>query len=343
MYPEEIPADELWNYLLDQPDELMGRYFVFWRYDLMAKTPEEHLPELLEALGVRFPGLRPALSAQCLDDLPLVLLARILERVGDGTPVARLHDWLRIGTAAGLESPYSAESVRTIRAFVERRPDLHKSLWLEGLKRCPETDDFPVWARPVVESLYGARLPEDFGRFALDRAVELADARPHLAEWLLRQAIDRSEEEEITFEELNDRTRWSGDLQGRLPDLLQTPLPRGYLAMKRDRQGFTAERRRREAEWGDRVRVETEALQTNRASPAVLHRLARAYLRTLREYVSGPGGGTWFSDTTLAEAALRGCAAFLTAPMSLRWRRSCGCARNPSFTTSRCRFSPASK
>ena len=61
MVPEEIPPDELWNFLLDQPDELVGRYFVFWRRDLFEKTPEERLPDLLEALGARLPGLRPAL------------------------------------------------------------------------------------------------------------------------------------------------------------------------------------------------------------------------------------------------------------------------------------------
>jgi len=306
MYPAEISTGEIWDYLLDQPDDLVGRYFVFWRHELLEKTPEERLPELLEALGSRLPGLRSALNAQCLDDLPLVVLARILERVGDGTPVARLHDWLRIGAAASVESRYGAASVRTIRAFIEQRPDLQESLWLEGLKRCPEADDLPLYARRVSESLYGARLPEDFGRFTLDRAVDLAEARPHLAEWLLRQAAERSGEEEITLEEFNDRTRWSGDLQRRLPDLLQTPLPRGYLAMKSERQDFTAERRQREAGWEDRVCAEAEALRENRASPALLHRLAQGYLGTLGDYLSGSDGRHWFSDATLVEPALAG-------------------------------------
>ena len=306
MYPAGVSSSEIWNYLVDQPDDLIGRYFVFWRYELLENTPEERLPELLEALGSRLPGLRSALNAQCLDDLPLVVLARILEHVSDRTPVAQLHEWLRIGAAAGLESPHSAASVRTIRAFIERRPDLHKSLWLEGLKRCPEADDLPLYARQVSESLYAARLPEDFGRFALDRAVELADARPHLAEWLIRQAADRSEEEGITFKELTDRTRRIGNLQGRLPDLLQSSLPRGYLAMKGDRQGFTAERTLCEAEWEDHVRSEADALRENRASPALLQRLARGYLGTLGTYFSGPDGRNWLSDATLVKLALAG-------------------------------------
>ena len=43
-----------------------------------------------------------------------------------------------------------------IRAFLERRPNLHKTLWLEGLRRCPEADDLLVHVRQVAESLYGA-------------------------------------------------------------------------------------------------------------------------------------------------------------------------------------------
>ena len=306
MVPDEIPPAELWNYLLDQPDRLIGRYFVFWRRDLPEKMPAERLPDLLETLGARLPELRPALHGQFLDDLPLRLVARTLECVGDGTPVPRLHDWLRIGAAQWPGRPRAAESVRAIRTFLERRPDLHQALWLEGLKRCPEADDFPIRVHQATESLYGARLPEDFGRFCLDRASELADARPRLAEWLLRQAIQRSAEENITLEEIAERTRYRGNLSERLPNLLQTPLPHGYLDGKREEKDFTVEQSQREAQWERQVRSEAEALRENRASPALLHAVAMAYLGTLNQYVTDSGDGPWFSDATIVEAALGG-------------------------------------
>ena len=306
MVPDEIPPAELWNYLPDQPDRLIGRYFVFWRRDLPEKMPAERLPDLLETLGARLPELRPALHGQFLDDLPLRLVARTLECVGDGTPVPRLHDWLRIGAAQWPGRPRAAESVRAIRTFLERRPDLHQALWLEGLKRCPEADDFPIRVHQATESLYGARLPEDFGRFCLDRASELADARPRLAEWLLRQAIQRSAEENITLEEIAERTRYRGNLSERLPNLLQTPLPHGYLDGKREEKDFTVEQSQREAQWERQVRSEAEALRENRASPALLHAVAMAYLGTLNQYVTDSGDGPWFSDATIVEAALGG-------------------------------------
>lgn len=306
MYPEEIPPGEIWNYLLNQPDELFGRHYRFWCVDFLEQTPEERLPDLLEALGARLPGLRPALNAAFLNDLPVRLVARTLASVGDRTPPARLYDWLRIGVAPASGDPSAEEAERAIRTFLERRPDLQKALWLEGFTRCPEADDLPTPTYRVAETLYGSRLPGDFGRFCLDRAVELADARPRLAEELLRRAVRRSAVEGITLEELTERTRWRGRLEERLPDLLQTPLPPGYLGIRRDRREHPAEPREPVDEWQHQVRSETEALRGNRASPAVLHRLARAYLGTLPEYVGGPSAGGWFSDAALVEGALRG-------------------------------------
>lgn len=308
MYPEEIPPGEIWNYLLDQSDELFGRHYRFWWFDLFEQTPEEGFPDLLEALGARLPGLRPALSAAFITDLPVRLVARTLESVGDRAPPPRLYDWLRIGVAPPSGEPTAAEALRAIQTFLERRPDLQKALWLEGLTRCPEADDVPFPVHRVAESLYGSRMPEDFGRFCLDRAAELADARPRLAEELLREAVRRSVAEGITLEELKERTRWCGHLDEWLPDLLQTPLPRGYLAIKREQKDYTAERIERVGQWERQVRSEAEALRQNRAAPALLHRVARAYLGTLKHYFGGPDRRDWFSDPTLAEAARRGLA-----------------------------------
>ena len=306
MYPGEIGSEEIWNYLLNKPNRLVGHYFVFWRRDLIENTPDERFPELVESFGNRLPGLLPALQSHFLDHLPVALVARALECVGDQTPAPRLYDWLRIGAPRRTEPANAAESVRTIRTFLEQRPDLHKALWLEGLKRCPEADDAPIRAYQIAESLYGARLPDDFGRFCLDQAVDLANARPRLAEWLLREVPRRAAEEGITFEELTERTRWLGSLAERIPALLQTRLPTGHLELKRHVKETSLEQHQREKRWEHRVRSQAGALRENRASPALLQALAIAYLATLHEYVSGPRPGDWFTDPGLVEAALHG-------------------------------------
>ena len=301
---------------------------MFWSCDLLEKTPEERFPDLLESLGARLPGLRPALGAQGLDDLPLGLVARAVECAGDRTPVPQVHDWLRIGAGYRPVYPDGAESVRAIRGFLEGRPDLHKALWLEGLKRCPEGDDFHLYVRQVAESLYVARLPEDFGRFCLDRATELADARPRLAEWLLDRAIQRSAEEGITLEELTERTRWSGNLGERLPNLLHTPLPPGYLGLKRDSRDFEVEQRAREAQWERQVHSASGGAPGEsgvaRAAAPPCEGVSRDS-GPVREWVQvaehlvlrcDPGRG----------GAGRAARRSPTARMSPRWRRSFDCA-----------------
>ena len=152
------------------------------------------------------------------DLLPLVLLSLTLGSLGDQTPVPQLHDWLRIGAGYRLRYSAGGEAVRPFRAFVELRPGVCRALWFEGLKKCPEADGFLVGAHDAVETLYGARLPDHWGRFCLDQAVDLVDARPRLAEWLLRQAIQRSVEEGITLEQLIGRTPGRGNLAERLPN-----------------------------------------------------------------------------------------------------------------------------
>ncbi len=288
LYPAEIAPDEIWNYLLDQPSRLLGRYSRFWDFDLFDQTPENHFPDLLETLGSRLPGLRPALHAQFFDDLPARLLVRTLEYAGDEAPVSRLHDWFRIGGGSDASEPAAA-----IRSFLEARPDLHKALWLEGLKRCPEAEHPNGWAYRFAGNLSGARLPGDFGRFCLDQAVELADARPRLAEWLLREAVARATAEGIEHEELEERTRWSAHLRELLDESKEEP-------------GRAAAKEAREAEWESLVSLEEQALRENRAPPRLLHALALGYLQTQKQYFLGPGRGYWPSDPALVEAALVG-------------------------------------
>ena len=306
MYPADIPASEIWDHLWGNPTHFFGRYHRFWWRDLLDRTPEDRLPDLLENLGAKLPGLRPAIHEQCLEELPLRVLARTLERFGERAPVPRLYDWLRVGAAFWPGLSYAAASLEAIRAFLERRPDLHKALWIEGLKRCPEADNLALCERQVAASLYGARLPEGFGRFCLDQAVEQADARPRLAERLLRKAIQHAAEEGITREELEDRTRWRPNLHERLPDLLQTPLSHGHLDWKREEREYATEKGAREAERERLVRSEAAALRENRASPRLLRGVAWAYLGTLDEYSLAPDPGSWFRDPVLIETVLAG-------------------------------------
>ena len=304
MYPEEIPPEQVWDYLLDQPEQLVGRYDGFWLGGLAKVEHSECLPALLAALRARLPDYWSVLANQFLAHLPLDLVVQSLEAYGDGTSTTEIYDWLRLGWESRQRSTVGSEgAVHRVRSWLEERPQRLTELWREGWERCPETEDFDRTVREVVAILGIAHPPEDFGRLCLSRAVEVASARPRVADWLLERTVQRAGAEGIRAEELIARVFGSG-LAARYRRWLKTDLPAGYLDERdRDRR-FVEERRKSDSAMARWTRDELEALGENRATPALLHRLAWQYLGSLKEYLSAPGRGWRFSDSALRRAVV---------------------------------------
>ena len=304
MYPEEIPPEQVWDYLLDQPEQLVGRYDGFWLGCLAKAEHSECLPALLAALRARLPDYWSVLANQFLAHLPLDLVVQSLEAYGDETSTTEIYDWLRLGWESRQRSTVGSEgAAHRVRSWLEERPQRLTELWSEGWERCPENEDFDGAVREVVAILGIARPPEGFGRLCLSRAVEMASARPRLADWLLERAVARAGTEGIRAEELISRAFDSG-MAARFPRWLKTDLPSGYLD-KRDRdRRFVEERRKSDSAMARWTRDELEALGENRAKPALLYRLAWQYLGSLEEYLSAPGRGWRLSDPVLRRAVV---------------------------------------
>lgn len=299
MYPEEITPEQVWDYLLDQPEQLVGRYDGFWLRGLTKAEHSGRLPALLAALRDRLPDHWSALESRFLAHLPLELVAQGLEAHGDGASATEIHDWLRLGRESRQRSTVGSEGAALrVREWLEARPQRLVELWREGWERCPETEDFDPAVREVVATLGIARPPEGFGRFCLSLAVEMAIARPLLADWLLERAVERAGAEGIRAEELIGRAFRRG-MAARFRRLLKTDLPAGYLDLRDRERPFVEGRRRRDSARARRIGDELEALGQNRASPALLRRLAWEYLGSLEEYLSAPGRGWRLSDPAL--------------------------------------------
>lgn len=304
MYPEEITPEQVWDYLLDQPEQLVGRYDGFWLRGLTKAEHSGRLPALLAALRARLPDYWSALGSRFLAHLPLELVVRSLEAHGDGASTTEIYDWLRLGRESRQRSTVGSEgAVLRVREWLEARPQRLVELWREGWERCPETEDFDRAVREVAATLGIARPPEGFGRICLSRAVEMASARRRLADWLLERAVERAGAEGIRAEELIGRAFRSG-MAARFPRFLKTDLPAGYLDPREQERPFVEGRRRRDSAMARRVRDELEALGQNRAPPALLHRLAWEYLGSLEEYLSAPGRGWRLSDPVLRRAVV---------------------------------------
>ena len=313
LYPQELPPSEVWDYLSGTGDRLsFRRYYLFWQASLVGKSSDEQVAELLDDLAERLPALRPALRSHLSRYLPIRLLARGLKAHGDQIDKERLYNWLDVVEAPGVEGSWDSDkkAVGEIRSWLEQHPDVQKAVCIEGLSRCPESDEFRFHAFNVRKRLYGASPPSDFGLWCLKQAVAMADTKPLVAEHLLRWAViahtDQSGNEGLSLEVLQKHTQSNETLKAYLDQLLapRSIPPRQQEGQEQTRT-FIDELRQREKQWLEYVRSNEVPLRENKAAPDLLHKMAKVYFgsdddrpKAIEEWLRG--------DRGLIDATLKG-------------------------------------
>ena len=283
LYPEEVTPSQVWGYLAaGARTELVGRYVVFWDRIVLDRSSDKDACVLLDGLQEWLPSLRPALEHHHLDLLPSRLLARALRAYGDTIATERLHCWLSAGSFRGLEGfRFHDESIGEVRTWLEERPGIQKSVFLEGLLQCQDKDEFMLCAVRVMHSLYGSVLPPDFGLWSLNRSVALMETAPRVSEFLLQLAVQSLNEqtygEGLSRSILLERTRGHQRLESRLDVLLNPTVPAKSAELHASIEKYSEEDRRRREEWVDYVRSNTDALRGNQATSRLLFELGKAY------------------------------------------------------------------
>ena len=285
LYPQDLPPSKVWDYLSEEGNpELIGRHLQFWDTELIEKSSDEQVVELIDNLQQQLPRLKSVLDGRDLDDLPLKLLARGLKAHGDQLNTERLYDWLDVGFSENHDGFWdrAKEAISEIRSWLEQCPKVQKAIFLEGLSRCSESDEFRWQASNIYKHLYGADLPPDFGLWCLKQAVAMADTQPHVAELLLEWAfgthVDQKNNEGLSLEVLKEHTRKNETLNSRLTKLLSLPsIPPIPPELLETRKKYTEERKQQEEQWLEYVRSNEAALRENRAAPYLLHQIALRY------------------------------------------------------------------
>ena len=285
LYPQDLPPSKVWDYLSEEGNpELIGRHLQFWDTELIEKSSDEQVVELIDNLQQQLPRLQSVLDGRDLDDLPLKLLARGLKAHGDQLNTERLYDWLDVGFSENHDGFWdrAKEAISEIRSWLEQCPKVQKAIFLEGLSRCSESDEFRWQASNIYKHLYGADLPPDFGLWCLKQAVAMADTQPHVAELLLEWAfgthVDQKNNEGLSLEVLKEHTRKNETLNSRLTKLLSLPsIPPIPPELLETRKKYTEERKQQEEQWLEYVRSNEAALRENRAAPYLLHQIALRY------------------------------------------------------------------
>ena len=308
LYPRHLSPSQVSRIYLETSDResLFGMYKSFFWFGLPERSSDDQVAEFLDALKERLIEWRRALKGRgTLEQVPVRLLACGLQAHGTQLATKRLYDWLDLGFRDSQDDDPIGhnDDIREIRSWMESHPEIQKAVILEGLERCPESEDSWRHALNVEGRWYGANPPSDFGLWCLDHAVSMADERPQAAGHLLEEAfqanLNHRGDAGLSVEVLRARTRKKAGLRERL-DLWLSPSP------IRKRHLRYQEKRRREQEeeqqqWIDHVRSNRAALLENRAAPDLLYHMADWYFAGQKAIEEGLRG-----DSDLIAAVLQG-------------------------------------
>ena len=299
LYPRQLSPSEVWDYLFSAGGgESESAYWQFWecafsdRFSGSGETgeldveeleaDELEVEELLDSLRRRTPGLRAAFDSWLLNDLPLSLLACGLQMHGDRADRERLYEWLGVGVSSSVKhDEYCLGPVSRIRAWLERRPEIQKAVFEEGLSRWRGSGDFASYAAGMRERLYGAGPPPDFGAWCLEKALAFGESEPRVLRFLLEQAVFacryRNGDEGLSVEILREKTGRDGNLSDELEKLLVREESPGETLGRSGTRNYREKEEDRDRKWIEQVHASREVLCGNRARPGLLREIAEIY------------------------------------------------------------------
>ena len=281
LYPDELSPAEVWDYL---PEEPAGRCRRFYEVTVPEQSTDQQIKNLLDQLVARHNGEQVKMLYP--GNVPRKLLARGLHVCGEQSPAARLRNWFTaVWWVSRDRLDYADGAIHQVIEWLRQRPTLTTKILEEGLNRCPEDDTVWGCARNAEFSMM-ASLPPDWGRWCLERAVVLANTKPRRSHYLLSRAVqawrDKNYGKGLTLALLRERTRDSALLSAQLAKLLdQFPARKRRTPRSREDPSYLEEDRERHTQWLDRIRPLQEELRSNRAPPAFLHDIGRAYFAML--------------------------------------------------------------
>ena len=281
LYPEVVGPAAVWDFMYDKGERnLIGNYVMFWDGDLLEKSSNDQVAELLGYLKERVDDLLPAFDKHHLTHVPFELLARDLQSRGEEMDIKDIYELLSAYSALQLRS-LRKEAQFKVGAWLEQRPETQKAVILEGLSRCAESDRFAFDAYySVYQRMFGARLPDDFGTWCLNQAVEAVNTLPQVAEHLLEQATRTyrimPDNGGLSVDLLRSQTEGNEILKAKMDQLL-SPQPEPPQHQAQEEPDTYDERDNENPQFLDHVRSQQEALLNNSAQPLLLDYIAGSY------------------------------------------------------------------
>ena len=289
--PDHLTPSEVWSDLstLANPAFFGGGSFRAWMSRFVDGSSASMIAEHLEAMAAHLDAqgtLRASLKSRGLQYVPVRLLARGLEALGDRIETTRLYNWLRVGLITDHVRLSAHDSLERIRHWMGERPEIQKALLVEGLTRCAEFDGdgFRRCSYEIDEiqwCFFGSSRPADFGGWCLAEAETATD--PRVAKYFLRHAMHTvctpANDQGLSLDVLERRAQAHNILAGIYAEIQKDDramdLTRRHGEQRQQR--YRAEEEREHQEKLDYIRSHEASLRGNRCPPALLHQLAAAY------------------------------------------------------------------
>ena len=186
LYPQRIASSAIWDYFKEGNELVGGAYMGFWIHVLPEKASSTQVAKLLDACHAHLAELEQV-SDPILASCVAHLLARGLESHGDRLSIAKLYNWLDTGVRLRISQDTTELRTPSIRRWIERHPDRHVELLLEGTRRFPDEH----WFAPheAFQRLFGAAVSADFYEACALAVKSRSDTRPRVSESLLRFVV----------------------------------------------------------------------------------------------------------------------------------------------------------
>ena len=284
LYPLQVTPTAVWDYLAVQANPTtIGAYRIFWERRLINQSSNDEALQLLDHLAERLPDLQPSLAGHYMEDLPLELLAHVLETCGDLTPPATIYVWLdAVLSEDGRRFRRDSSDCRNrIAVWLEQHPEVQKTIMLEGAKRWDGSHAL-MYRDRLCRLMCNADLPAGFGHWCLEEALQTARCQTAkvLLEWAVSASADGVGSEGLSLELLLESTQENPTLRAALEPLLVCNISQEYFESRkllREQQRYIDRDRQERRTWVEDVRAHADDLLKNQADHWALNEVAEAY------------------------------------------------------------------
>ena len=279
LYPRFLAADSVIEYLHDGAnDRFWGAYQIFWTRGIVERSQSTDAAVVLNSIAANIDDPYALLRKLSLYELPFRLLLRALPACTDTNQVDHLFSWLQVTSSIAKHRPDRAtEEKSQIRDWIEARPNIAMHL----IDKEFQLQLLHHEERPNVTSagdiLMGATPPQEFGRWCLQNALEVAKSRPVIAVKLLlqcyREFAVHKRRYGLTLRKIQD----AADVIGYIRPLAErfADQPKGHDPERSE----SSEIRR----WVDQIRNNRDIISDESRNSHILHVVGRAYFGLIHE------------------------------------------------------------